>query len=116
MRTVHALDFEVAPWESFLGVDESFSRFRVGTCEGLWSSDRRYYRILAVNNSIPGNGHLDDVFQWFEASCVRDKKDLMIMEIMNIPFKNHLISKRGFKPFGPDNVVKSYKRMNPKPL
>ena len=106
MKTKHGLDFEACPWESTLGVDDNYSRFRVGTCEGLWASTERTYDILAITNSQPGNGHFEDVLQWFENSCKRDGKALRILECWNKAFKMHLIRKRGFSPDGKDNVIK----------
>lgn len=107
--TKHQLDFEAAPWESILCVDKNFTRFRIGTCEGLWASTPNSYDILAIDNKVPGNGHFEDVMQWFEHSCRRDKKALRFLEIMNKPFRNHLLTKRGFKPEGKDNVIKKFK-------
>ncbi len=93
MKTVHNLPFEVAPW-----INPDFDRFRVGTVTGVWSSDPYYYNILGIDNSEKGNGHLEDVFQWFESSCKRDKKNFRILEVWNDDFKRHLIEKRGFTP------------------
>lgn len=101
--TLHNLDFEVAE-------KEPFQLFRVGTCNGQWGSTRDSYFILSIINEVPGNGHLEDVFQWFETSCKRDKKNLLILEIMNERFYLHLISKRGFKPLDKkgENVIKIF--------
>lgn len=103
-KSTHNLDFEVVQWH-----DPSMQLFRIGTCEGLWTSDKKSYIIIAVTNSEPGNGHLNDVFQWFEASCKRDKKSLKIVEIMNMDFMFHLINKRGFKKISGMNVEKKFK-------
>lgn len=92
-KTTHDLPFEVATW--YLSSD--FKRFRIGTCEGLWRSTDDSYDILAVDNGEIGNGHLNDVFEWFEHSCRRDKKVLRVLECMNKRFETHLIEKRGFK-------------------
>lgn len=107
-RTTHNLAFEVAPWEPFIPVPmtEGYMRFRIGTCEGLWTSDETSYKILAIDNTVPGNGHLQDVFEWFENSCRRDRKWLVVQEIMNKEFRTHLIKKRGFKPYRVDDVIK----------
>lgn len=107
--SLHNLDFEAAPWEANLIVDEGFDKFRIGTCEGLWRSKGKTYEILAIINSTPGNGHFEDVLGWFEHSCKRDKKSLVISEVWNEKFKKHLIKKRGFKKDGPDNVIKHFK-------
>lgn len=110
--TSHKLDFEVAPWEYNVDPENPFFRFRVGTCEGLWGADSDGYSILAVTNSAPNNGHFEDVLQWFEHSCKRDKKDLWILEVWNQKLKKHLIEKRGFMERGMDNVVKPFTRIN----
>lgn len=72
------------------------SLFKIGTCHGQYGSTEDSYYILSVINDNVGNGHLDDVFEWFERSCVRDGKNLLILEIFNGKFYNHCIEKRGF--------------------
>lgn len=106
LRTKHNLDFEACPWESILGVDAEFSKFRIGTCEGLWRSTKDSYDILAITNSQPGNGHLEDVLQWFEHSCKRDGKAFKILEVWNKGFMMHLIRKRGFSLYGKEDLIK----------
>jgi hypothetical protein len=64
--------------------------------------------MLAVVNDNPGNGHLDDVFEWFEGSCRRDKKNFRILEIWNKAFREHLLTKRGFIAQGKDNAIKYF--------
>lgn len=105
--STHNLDFEVGPWP-FSG----YKRFRVGTVEGLWGNDEKHFIILALDNSNPGNGHFDDVLEWFEYSCRREAKDLMVDECWNEDLKEHLIKKRGFKPVdGRNAVVKDVRDM-----
>lgn len=113
MTTEHALDFEVAPWVPLIGMPaaEEYSKFRVGTCEGLWRSTKTSYDILAITNNVPGNGHFNDVLQWFEASCKRDKKDFVIQELWNKDLKEHLLKKRGFKVLKGDDVIKKLKHI-----
>lgn len=74
----------------------SFLDFRVGTITGLWISISHCYVILSLINSSPGNGHFDDVLEWFENSCKRDDKNLLILKCMNVAFYRHLLLKRGF--------------------
>ena len=100
--TKHQLDFEVRPWRR----DPTMREFKVGTCEGLYQSTSTSYQIIAINNSKRGNGHLDDVFEWFESSCKRDKKDLEVIEILNQDFLQHLINRRGFINKTHDSVIK----------
>lgn len=107
--TTHGLDFFVAqsPY------DNEQKIFRVGTCKGQWGSVTDAYYILSVINSKPGNGHLDDVFEWFEHSCKRDGKNLLVLECgFNPRFYQHLISKRGFVPLDADcdNVIKVFNK------
>jgi hypothetical protein len=113
ITTEHNLDFEVAEWHS-----PDMKLFRVGTCEGLWQSIPDCYVIVSIKNDKPGNGHFNDVLQWFEFSCKRDNKNLLVVELLNEKLYLHLITKRGFIPVDKrgDNVIKVfnqklYKRM-----
>ena len=114
--TKHKLLFESAEWESLLAktiIGTFFNRegwkiFRVGTVGGQWRSTQTAYEILSFFNEKPGNGHLNDVFEWFEYSCKRDKKDFIIREFWNDNFKQHCIKKRGFKLYNEDDLIKSH--------
>ena len=108
-QSEHNLIFEVAPYPYNIDDKNQWMLFRVGTCEGLWCSTDKSYDILAITNNQQGNGHFNDVLQWFEQSCRRDKKALRILEVWNINFKNHLITKRQFKDVGGDNVSRHYR-------
>lgn len=103
--TTHNLDFEVA--ESKLGL-----LYKIGTCHGQWGSTDDSYYILSVLNEDPGNGHLKDVFEWFENSCKRDGRNLLVLECFNEDFYNHLINKKGFVPLDTDktNVIKVFNK------
>ena len=102
-QSEHNLIFEVAPYPLNIDSKKEWIAFRVGTCEGLWCSTAKSYEILAVKNNKIGNGHFNDVLEWFEQSCRRDKKSLKILEVWNSNFKKHLIEKRFFKDIGKDN-------------
>lgn len=105
IQTTHNLEFEVAP--SKYGM-----LYRVGSCHGQWMGYEDCYCILSVINDYPGNGHLNDVFEWFEHSCKRDGKNLLILECFNEGFYEHLIKKRGFVPLDKErcNVVKIFNK------
>ena len=96
--TTHSLDFEWAPW------DDEYSKYRIGTCEGLYGYGRDQKSkavsldILAVQNREQGNGHFEDVMEWFEFAAKRDKLILRVIEIHNARLFIHLIEKRGFTP------------------
>lgn len=107
MKTTHNLPFEDAEWEAnvllkvvgntnWLDDFNEFRRFKVGTCYGLWASTDITFDILAIDNKEPHNGHLNDVFEWFEASCIRENKSLRVLEVWNQGFLLHLLNKRGF--------------------
>lgn len=114
-RSTHNLKFESAEWVNPIGIilnaDEvnPWLIYRVGTCHGQWRSTRDAYEILTVINEVPGNGHLQDVLEWFEQSCRRDKKDLVVREMWNRPFMEHLIAKRGFVQMNEESVIKHFK-------
>lgn len=109
-KSEHNLAFEVAPWVPLPGFPpaQQFMKFRVGACEGLWRSTPNSFDILAITNNKKGNGHFNDVLQWFEHSCRRDKKVLRILEVWNKKFKQHLINKKAFKDIGNCNVEKLF--------
>jgi len=104
-KTTHNLEFLARVWVR----DENYAEFKVGTCEGLYNTDDLTYNILAITNNEPGNGHFEDVLQWFENSCRRDRKGLQVQEIHNQKFLTHLIEKRGFSAIPwTNNVVKFF--------
>lgn len=105
-KSTHNLPFETAP--HFM---PEFVNYRVGTCTGIYCYNEKCYMILAVGNDKEGNGHLEDVFDWFINSCIRDKKHLMVLEVWNERFKKHLIEKRGFIPSGEEHVIKFYDQL-----
>jgi len=96
--TTHQLQFLVRPLPPIMGGDDGWMEFKVGTVTGQWKDTSENYVILSFNNRCKGNGHLDDVFEWFEHSCKRDNRNLLIEEIINPHFYKHLTDKRGFVP------------------
>ena len=126
IQTTHDLDFEKAEYKSFLDTEEGkqlcvelnikdnekfpkikFIAFKVGTCGGLYRLTPESCEILAVENHKPNNGHFTDVLEWFEWACKKMKLPLRIIAFTNEGFKQHLLTKRGFHPFG-DDVEKCF--------
>ena len=105
-ESTHKLDFECAEWPISL----EWTQYRVGTCHGLWMASEGCYDILAVQNDKPGNGHFEDVLEWFEQSCRRDGYNLRILECWNHELKVHLMEKRGFENYEEDNLIKKFKK------
>lgn len=103
--TSHNLDFMISPNPFF----KIWIEFKVGTCTGLYRTTGDAYEILTIVNRESGNGHLEDVLEWFEHSCRRDGKHLRFMEMMNEDFARHLITKRGFQEHEFGNVQKTFK-------
>lgn len=110
MKTVHDLEFYDMIWPK----DPNWHEFKIGTVTGLWQTIQSpipAYQILSFLNRSPGNGHLEDVFQWFENSCKRDNYCLIILEVWNQTFKKHLIEKRGFQLYQKEDesLIKIFK-------
>lgn len=103
LTTTHKLQFEVAP-PPF----GDFMLFRVGSCHGQWRSTPTTYDILSIINNDKHNGHLDDVFEWFEFCAKRDNLNLRVLQTWNKRFRNHLINKRGFKVIDSLNLIKTF--------
>lgn len=105
IRTTHNLDFMAC--EDPFG--NGIMRYQIGTCGGQYEFMPFCIAIISVVNDQPGNGHLDDVFDWFSYAAKRDNKPLMICEFFNERFREHCIKKRGFIPVpGTNNVVKFF--------
>ena len=118
--TNHKLNFEMCKWHLSdltrqlsdslnLKDDDKYPDipwllYRVGTCEGQYRVTDEAYEILSVVNKKPGNGHLEDLLQWFEYACKRSKLPLRILSFTNNNFKEHLIKEKGFHLFGKNDV------------
>jgi hypothetical protein len=92
IQTKHNLDFQAAEWKR----DKRIMVFKVGTCHGQYYFSKKGIEIVSIKNDNPGNGHLDDVFEWFEYAARTQHKTLFIREFINYRFMNHCIHKRGF--------------------
>lgn len=109
-QTTHKLDFLTKHWDSPFNLD-GWQEFCIGTVKGQWMATETTYEVLSMFNHDPGNGHLDDVFQWFENSCKRDNRDLVVSEIINDDFAKHLVNKRGFELIeGTENHIKKFRK------
>lgn len=82
-----------APWR----LDPGIMVYKVGTCHGQYSFTDKGIEIISVVNDNPHNGHLDDVFEWFEFSARVNKRDLFVRGFLNKRFRKHCLEKRGFK-------------------
>lgn len=106
-KSTHNLPFLSAHWNNPFNTD-GWQVFKVGTCHGQWVSTPETYDILSVINWQPGNGHFEDVLEWFEHACRRDARSLRILEVWNKDFAKHLIEKRGFVYQAGDNLIKRF--------
>lgn len=107
-KTEHELEYlqgeetEIEPGRTMAG-------YRVGTCHGLVCFTDDAIEILAVANEEPGNGHFNDVLQWFEYAAVDQGKILRVIELWNQPLKRHLIGKRAFIEQDSQTVYKDFR-------
>lgn len=104
-QTEHNLGFTSRYW------GDSWEEFKIGTCFGQWRSTDDSYEILSILNTEKGNGHVKDVFQWFEYSCIRDKKDLKVLEVWNNDFKRMLIRNDFIEIGDHDTMIKYYSQL-----
>jgi hypothetical protein len=104
----HNLDFLVADYHLQLSSKEIWKLFKIGSCEGLWTMDDESYKILAISNNIPHNGHFNDVLQWFGHYAKKHGRTLKFLEVWNPKLKEHLINKRGFKEIGEFDIELTY--------
>ena len=70
-------EFLARPWH--LG----WTQFIVGSVHGLYRAKDRKYQILAVVNTLGGNGHFERTLKWFEDSARRDGYGLSFLEVSN---------------------------------
>lgn len=94
LKTTNNLEFYSAEWDSPVISYPPWQLFKIGTCHGQWRANNGCYEILGLVNKEKGNGHFNDVFEWFEFSCKRDGYDLKILEVWNKRLKKHLIKKK----------------------
>lgn len=116
-KTTHNLDFYAAP-SPYNIFGNNHQLFKIGTCEGQFGSLSDSWFILTVINHKPNNGHLNDVFEWFEYAAKRDNKNLLVLECMNTDFYQHLLKKRGFVPLyiNVENCIKIFNQQKYKTL
>ena len=109
-KSTHDLDLDIIDSSILFDVHDEYDKFRIGTCQGLFRVEKFTYDILNIDNTDIGNGHLQDVFDWFEYMCKKDNKNLRMLEVWNTRFKAHLINKRGFVEIKDDVVIKYFRR------
>lgn len=106
-QSIHKLDYLQAP--PYLGVlGGTFIPYKIGTCHGIFCMSKRAFKIVAVVNDNPGNGHFTDVLEWFEYAAKLNGKALEVVEIWNDPLRQHLINKRGFTLLKNGDVRKTF--------
>jgi len=106
-KSTHDLPFLSCHWNNSFNT-EGWQLFKIGTCNGQWIATADSYDILSVINEQPGNGHFEDVLQWFENSCKRDGKAFRILEVWNKRLAIHLVEKRGFTYQSDDDLIKRF--------
>lgn len=120
-KTTNGQDFYSAPYDRPWNLS-NYHMFKVGTCDGLWYNTKKAFFILAIVNNCPGNGHFEDLLDWFYCSSVTSKLPLIIQEVGSLQnaafgdfkvsdrFAKHLVEKRGFKRIAStDDYIKDLK-------
>lgn len=105
--TTHKLDFGTAPFTSKIA-EKAMKRFKIGTCVGLYGVTQEGYEIHSINNLEQGNGHFEDVLEWFEYVAKRDSGSLTFTNVNDDRFKEHLVKKRGFIETTRNDVEKHF--------
>ncbi len=108
MISTHNLDFEVFEYDKKFPDGYYWQRFKVGTTEGFFTTNINDYTVYSIYNKESGNGHLEDLLEWFNYMGETNKKDLIFLDAFNRRFKKHLIEKRGFEEFGEDHLIKRF--------
>lgn len=111
ITTTHGLNFEQAdvPKEKqdLLSLGIYLYDFRVGTVYGQWYHKNNELCIFAIFNSVPGNGHVKDVFEWFEFACKEQKKNMRVTCILSNEFAR-MLELNGFSREGRDFIKKYF--------
>lgn len=107
-KSTNNLDFKSAEYKSRNPHNQDLKTFKIGTCLGVWGVTKDGYQIYKVTNTESGNGHFQDVIEWFEFSCKRDNGSLIFVNIPDGRLKKHLINKKGFKEDGQNNLIKEF--------
>lgn len=106
IKTTHNLPFlQAGQWY----VDPQYIHFKVGTVTGLYRFAENSIDILGITNEESGNGHVRDVFEWFEFSCKHQKKPfLKVLECWNVKLREMCL-KNGFTEVkDTDNLQKQF--------
>ena len=106
-KTSNNLDIEITVTDMPYEDCGFWKQFNIGTCIGTFGEQEHYIEIFGISNKNKGNGHLNDVLEYFEYICVKKNKNLYITHFENQGFKNHLINKRGFAGQG-NSVIKNF--------
>lgn len=96
-KSTHALKFRSAA-HLIGGVDTGMNKFEIGTVHGLWNASTLSIDIFACINNEPGNGHLDDVFEWFFAIAKEKGLPVRVTNVSSPTFREQLIEKWKFIP------------------
>lgn len=103
-KSPHKLKFKTAP-HLIGGAPTGMEKFIVGTCHGLWVQHNLSVDMWAVINEKPGNGHMDDVIEWFFQIAKAGNVPIRVMDISNKTFYDELVEKWKFLPTDHPNVL-----------
>lgn len=81
-------------WGNPLDDSEGWREFLCGSCRGIYKTEDKEFKILAVQNTKK-NDNFDKVLEWFKKSCIREGYKLAFLEVGNPKLKEKL-EKLGF--------------------
>lgn len=94
-KSQHNLKVYVNPF-TVAGIDAGVLQFKIGTTHGIFKNFSLSVDVFTVINDNPGNGHMEDFFEFFEAHAKKTNRVFRMCEVSDQEFKNALIL-RGFK-------------------
>lgn len=104
----HMLSISWFRWEKSVGHEKVY-KFICGTVDGIFTVERDRIVMIGIGNMDPGNGHVVDVFQWFDRAAKELKKDFWVVEIINAGFHRCLVERHGFQIATNKSVYKIFR-------
>lgn len=96
-RSTHGLKFKTMP-HIIAGAFTGAERFEIGTVHGIWNVSTFSVDVFACINDEPGNGHMDDVFEWFFSIATERGLPVRVTNVSSEDFRQQLIDKWLFVP------------------
>lgn len=80
--------------------------YKIGTCHGIYRTNKFSVDIIEMTNDEPANSHFDDVLQWFTEIARQERLPLRIVGILNPEIKSILVKSYGFIQQRTNTIIK----------